>query len=185
MYDNSLARPSKTRARGQTKRRAAFYTPRVNSALSPATAAEDPLMPNHGHQPAPAYAPFDDDRAERIVMKAYLQLPLLSRQADGSWVAPLQRCGRCALRLIERVAATPAEPVLRVELLNLQTQTAIESRGCKEVEDAVAAFQAMIPVALTYTQASALQGEPVRLSHFQTAAESTRRPPFRPRNARH
>jgi len=70
---------------------------------------------------------------------------------DGSWVAPLKRCGRCELRLIERVTRTPAEPVLRVELLDLQTQTAIESRGCEEVEDAVTAFQAMIPAALAYT----------------------------------
>jgi guanylate kinase len=35
--------------------------------------------------------------------------------------------------------------VLRVELLDLQTRTVIESRGCEEVEDAVAAFQAMFP----------------------------------------
>ena len=104
---------------------------------------------NHFVQPC---ASRNDDHAESIVLQAYLQLPLLPRQVDGSWVAPLKRCGRCELRLVERVAATPAEPVLRVELFDVQTQTAIESRGCEEVEDAVAAFQAMIPVALTYTQ---------------------------------
>ena len=90
-------------------------------------------------------APREDDLAESIVVEAYLQLPLLARQVDGSWLAPLTRYGRFELRLIERVGATPAEPVLRV----VQTETAIESRGCEEVEDAVAAFQAMIPVALT------------------------------------
>src|SRR5829696_1627713 len=111
-------------------------------------------------------APREDDLAESIVVEAYLQLPLLARQVDGSWLAPLTRYGRFELRLIERVGATPAEPVLRVELLDLQTQTAIESRGCEEVEDAVAAFQAMIPVAATYTQPSALKGGTVRLSHF-------------------
>jgi hypothetical protein len=99
-------------------------------------------------------APRDDDHPESIVVEAYLQLPLLPRQVDGSWVAPLKRCGRCELRLIERVTATPAEPVLRVELLDLETQTTIESRSCEEVEDAIAAFQAMIPVALTYTEPS-------------------------------
>ena len=91
----------------------------------------------------------DDDFAESIVVEAYLRLPLLPRQVDGSWVTPLMRYGRFELRLIERVGATPAEPVLRVELLDLQAQAAIESRGCEEVEDAVAAFQTMIPVALT------------------------------------
>ena len=95
-------------------------------------------------------SPCEDERAESIVVEAYLQLPLLPRQVDGSWVAPLKRCGRCELRLIERVARTPAEPVLRVELLDLQTQTAIESRSCEEVEDAVAACRAMIPVARGY-----------------------------------
>ena len=93
---------------------------------------------NHFVQPC---APRNDDHAESIVLQAYLQLPLLPRQVDGSWVAPLKRCGRCELRLVERVAATPAEPVLRVELFDVQTQTAIESRGCEEVEDAVAAFE--------------------------------------------
>jgi hypothetical protein len=85
-------------------------------------------------------------------VESYLRLPLLPRQVDGSWVAPLTRYGRFELRLIERVGATPAEPVLRVELFDVQTQTAIESRGCEEVEDGVAAFQAMIPVFLTYAQ---------------------------------
>jgi len=112
-------------------------------------------------------APRDDDLAESIVVEAYLRLPLLPRQRDGSLVAPLKRLGDCELRLIECVAATPAEPVLRVELLDLRTRTAIESRACEEVEDAVAAFQAMIPVAATYTKPSALEGGTVHLSHFQ------------------
>ena len=106
-------------------------------------------MPDHSNHLVQPCAPRDDDRTESIVLEAYLQLPLLPRQVDGSWVAPLKRCGRFELRLIERVGAAPAEPVLRVELLDLQAQAAIESRNCEEVEDAVAAFQAMIPVALT------------------------------------
>jgi hypothetical protein len=52
---------------------------------------------------------------------------------------------RHELRLIERVPQRLLKPVLRVELLDLQTRTVIESRGCEEVEDAVAAFQAMFP----------------------------------------
>jgi hypothetical protein len=42
-------------------------------------------------------APRDDDLAESIVLEAYLQLPLLPRQVDGSWVAPLTRYGRTPL----------------------------------------------------------------------------------------
>src|SRR5215212_6702561 len=108
-------------------------------------------MCDRGPHPAQPCAPLDDDLAESIVLEAYMQLPLLPRQRDGSLVAPLKRLGDCELRLIECVAETPAEPVLRVELLDLRTRTAIESRACEEVEDAVAAFQAMIPVAATYT----------------------------------
>src|SRR3954469_9869735 len=124
-------------------------------------------MPDHSNHLVQPCAPRDDDRTESIVLEAYLQLPLLPRQVDGSWVAPLKRCGRFELRLIERVGATPAEPVLRVELLDLQAQAAIESRNCEEVEDAVTAFQAMLPVARTYTQPSALEDGTVHLSHFQ------------------
>ena len=104
-------------------------------------------------------APLDEGRTESIVLEAYIQLPLLPRQGDGSWAVPLKRVGQCELRLIERVATTPGEPVLRVELLDLQTQTAIESCSCEEVEDAVAAFQTMIPVALTRTGPSARAGQ--------------------------
>jgi len=32
-------------------------------------------MPDRGHCPAQLCAPFDDDRAEAIVVEAYLQLP--------------------------------------------------------------------------------------------------------------
>ena len=115
-------------------------------------------MSDRGHHFVQPYAPVHDDRPESIVLEAYLQLPLLPRQGDGSWVAPLKRVGQCELRLTERIAATPGDPVLRVELLDLQTQAVIESRSCEEVEDAVAAFQAMIPVALTYTQPSEPRG---------------------------
>ena len=84
----------------------------------------------------PPCAPCDDVRAESIVVEAYLQLPLLPRQVDGSWAAPLKRCRRFEFRLVERAARTPAGPVLRVELLDLQTHTAIEprlpgGRGCR------------------------------------------------------
>jgi len=116
-------------------------------------------MPDRRNRFVQPCVPLDEDRTESIVLEAYIQLPLLSRQEDGSWVAPLKRVGQCELRLIERVATTPGEPVLRVELLDLQTQTAIESRGCEEVEDAVAAFQTMIPVALTRTGPSARAGQ--------------------------
>src|SRR5690349_24892159 len=43
-------------------------------------------------------SPCNDDRAESLVVEAYLQLPLLPRQVDGSWIAPLKRCRRCEFR---------------------------------------------------------------------------------------
>ena len=113
-------------------------------------------MSDHRNDFIPPCAPCDDVRAESIVVEAYLQLPLLPRQVDGSWVAPLKKYDHCELRLVECIAAAPSQPVLRIEPLDLRTQTALESRSCEEVEDAVAAFQAMVPVAATWTQPNTL-----------------------------
>ena len=84
------------------------------------------------------------EMAELIVMRAYVRLPLMHRQADGCWIAPLKRRGDCELRLVEHVSETVGEPVLRVEMFDRRTQWVIESRDCEEVEDAVVTFQEMI-----------------------------------------
>jgi hypothetical protein len=85
----------------------------------------------------------DADLAESIVMQAYVQLPLLPRQADGCWVAPLMRFEDRELRLVERVPASAGQAVLRVELFDRTMQYAIETCDCEEVEDAVVAFREM------------------------------------------
>jgi hypothetical protein len=86
----------------------------------------------------------DSDLAESIVMQAYVQLPLLPRQTDGCWVAPLKRIGDRELRLVERIPACAGQPVLRVELVDRRAQTVVESQDCEEIEDAVVAFQEMV-----------------------------------------
>jgi len=91
------------------------------------------------------FAAAETDLAESIVMRAYVQLPLVPRQADGCWVALLTRSGDREIRLVESVPASPEQPVLRVELFDYLTQRALKSRGCDEVEDAVLAFRAMLP----------------------------------------
>jgi hypothetical protein len=94
----------------------------------------------------------DADFAESIVLQAYVQLPLLPRQADDSWVAPLKSFSHCELRLVEMVPACFDQPVLRIELFDRRTWSAVKVQGCEEVEDAVAAFQAMIPLAQSYAE---------------------------------
>jgi hypothetical protein len=84
------------------------------------------------------------------VLHAYVQLPLFSRHENGSWVAPLRRFKGCELRLAECVAEKRADPVLRVELFDRRTRTVVESRSCEELEEAVAAFKAMLPAAEAY-----------------------------------
>src|SRR5687767_1903562 len=69
---------------------------------------------------------IDADLAESIVLQAYVQLPLLPRHADGSWVAPLRRFAHCDLRLVESVPASSDEPVLRVELFDRRTRSAVK-----------------------------------------------------------
>jgi hypothetical protein len=94
--------------------------------------------------------PIDGDRAESIVLQAYVQLPLLPRQADGSWIAALKTFPRCELQLVEKVSEPPDQSVLRVELLDRSTQSVVKVESCDEVEDAVAAFLAMLPLARSY-----------------------------------
>lgn len=84
------------------------------------------------------------------VLHAYVQLPLFNRQESGSWVASLRMFNGCELRLAECVSEKFGEPVLRVELVDWRSQTVVESRPCEELEDAVATFKAMLPVAETY-----------------------------------
>lgn len=84
------------------------------------------------------------DLAESVVMQAYLQLPLLPRQPDGCWVAPLTRIDDREVRLIESVPASAQQAVLRVEVFDRSTHRVIESRYCAEVEDAVTAYREMI-----------------------------------------
>ena len=85
-----------------------------------------------------------------VVLDAYLQLPLFSRRENGSWVVPLRSFKACELRLVESVPKRFGEPILRVELFDLHRQRVIECRECEELEDAVAAFKAMIPAAEAY-----------------------------------
>jgi len=68
------------------------------------------------------------EMAEIIVMRAYVQLPLMPRQADGCWMAPLKRLGNRELRLVEHVSETVGEPVLRVEMFDRWTMSVFESR---------------------------------------------------------
>ena len=57
---------------------------------------------------------IDADLAESIVLEANVQLPLLPRQADGSWVAPLKRFPHCDLRLVELVPPPSDKPALHI-----------------------------------------------------------------------
>jgi hypothetical protein len=97
---------------------------------------------------------LDGDLAESIVLQAYVQLPLLPRQEDGSWVALLKKFAHCDLRLVERVPASSEQGVLRVELFDRRTRSAVKIQHCEAVEDAVAAFLAMVPLAKSYADLS-------------------------------
>ena len=72
--------------------------------------------------PGGSAAIYNAEMAEIIVMRAYVRLPLMRRQADGCWIASLKRLGDCELRLVEHVRETVGEPVLRVEMFDRRTQ---------------------------------------------------------------
>jgi hypothetical protein len=104
-------------------------------------------MPQCGCFHAAGSAIASPDLAETTVLQAYVRLPLLPRQPDGCWVAPLKRVGHREFRLVESVPASLGQAVLRVELFDQRTKSVIESRACEEVEDAVTAFRKMLPLA--------------------------------------
>ena len=97
--------------------------------------------------------PVDPDYAESVVLHAYLYLPLVPRQHNGTWVAPLKRSRGWELRLVEHVPAVAGEPVLRVEIFDRARNAVVESRACEEVEDAVTAFKSLIPILEAYAKA--------------------------------
>jgi hypothetical protein len=53
-------------------------------------------IPNSGSRDHAPEA-LDADLAESIVRQAYVHLPLLPRQADGSWIALLKSFAHCDL----------------------------------------------------------------------------------------
>ena len=88
--------------------------------------------------------------AESIVLQAYVQLPLLPPQADGSRVAPLKSFAHCDLRLVEEVAGASDQPVLRVELFDRRARSAVKVRVARGGRRRFRAFLAMIPLAKSY-----------------------------------
>ncbi|HEX2727242.1 MAG TPA: hypothetical protein VHN20_15590 [Beijerinckiaceae bacterium] len=106
-------------------------------------------MSDRGNPPA---SPPVLDADYGIVLRAYVQLPLFSRQDNECWVVPLKKFATCELLLVESVPPTAGEFVLRVELFDWRSQSVVDSRPCEELEDAVAAFKAMLPVAEAYAE---------------------------------
>jgi hypothetical protein len=94
----------------------------------------------------------EPDYAETVVWHAYMYLPLIPRHGDGTWVAPLKRTRGWELRLVEHVPSVAGGPVLRVEIFDRARNAVVESRDCEEIEDAVAAFKAFIPLLEAYAK---------------------------------
>ncbi|HEY7382708.1 MAG TPA: hypothetical protein VH743_03475 [Beijerinckiaceae bacterium] len=105
-------------------------------------------MSDRGKPPGVLSPVSDPDYS--TVLHAYVQLPLFNRQENGSWVASLRTFKCCELRLAEFVAEKFGGLVLRVELFDRRSQSVVDSRSCEELEDAVAAFKAMLPLAEAY-----------------------------------
>jgi hypothetical protein len=145
MSDKFLARSSKTHNAATVYPTDASPRPFPACRLSPTLEMQMSDRGNPFVGPAPV-----PDPDYGIVMQAYLQLPLFTRQGNGSWAARLKTFQACELRLVESVPAAFGGPVLRVELFDPRSQSVIESRPCEELEDAVAVFKAMVPIAEAY-----------------------------------
>ena len=106
-------------------------------------------MPNSGTR-GDACEALDADLAESIVLRGVC--PTALAPAPGGWLQGRASQELRALRsaLGRKVAEGSDQPVLRVELFDRRARSAVKVQGCEEVEDAVSAFLAMIPLAKSY-----------------------------------
>lgn len=82
------------------------------------------------------------DNPQRMLIVAYTRLLLLPELADGSKLTTIARVGSYEIRLIELAIGLAPSIVhpLWIELQNVETSRVLDSSGCRDLPDAVAAM---------------------------------------------
>jgi len=95
------------------------------------------------------------DRAELRLTRGYVHLCVAPLDADGAKIVTLARFGHYDVRLVELVPANPTDPAsMWLELYSHETQCAIDSCRCYELEAAAQATEGLISQAKKLDEAS-------------------------------
>ena len=98
---------------------------------------------------------FDSKLSELRVTQAYINLLRVPEGKSGEKSVPLARLGEFEVRLVE-LSQSDAEdaPPLWVELYAHNVQSSVDSCGCHELEEVVAAAQQLISQARELNEAA-------------------------------
>jgi hypothetical protein len=95
------------------------------------------------------------DRAELRLTRGYVQLCVAPPDAEGAKTVSLARFGHYDVRLVEFIPANPNDPTpMWLELYTHETQCAIDSCRCYDLEAAVQATEGLISQAKKLDKAS-------------------------------
>jgi hypothetical protein len=96
-----------------------------------------------------------DNRAEGRLTRGYVQLCVTPPDADGTKIVSIARFGYHDVRVVEFVPTKPTDPTpIWLELYSHETQCAIDSCRCYDLEAAVQATEALISQAKKLDEAS-------------------------------
>jgi hypothetical protein len=101
-----------------------------------------------------------DDAAPPInvkILRGYGKLLGIPHVAHGSRTVALERVGDCEITMFEVLGGgLPESPLFWLELFDLRVDSSLDSRGCHNMSDAVAAFEDFTSRTSRLTEAPAL-----------------------------
>ncbi len=97
----------------------------------------------------------DDDASVRLkIMRGYGKLLGIPHIAHGARMVALERVGDCEISMFEALGAgSPEAPLFWMELFDLRVHSSLDSRGCHNLGEAVAAFEEFASQANSLTEA--------------------------------
>ena len=104
------------------------------------------------------------DHPQRLLIMAYTRLMLLPKRPDGTRTTWITTAGNCELRLLEMPLPEEADACsLCVELFDRAVGRVVDSRSCRDLNDAGAATECFLALARElHTQIATCYFDPVR-----------------------
>ena len=102
------------------------------------------------------------DHPQRLLIMAYTRLMLLPKHADGTRVTWITKVRNCELRLLEMpLPECPHECALWMELFDFTVGRTIDSRRCRDLNEAGAAMNNFLAVAQQHTPVASYHFDPL------------------------